>query len=257
MITAGVDMGVETVKVVIMEDKKIVGRAKALSGGAKRLSSAEAALGGALKEAGLSRGAIKAIAATGKGKFDIAFADKCVTEPITLAAASKFLCPGATTAVDVGADETLVVTLGKAKLVQEMALNEKCAAGFGTFLKTMARRLELSLDEMGKAPPIAEHGAKVNGGCVVFAEMDALSLLKQGTPPEKVASAITDAAAIRACVTINDITNSAMDCVALFGGLTKNAAFVRALEFYAKTSFVVPEDAEYAGAVGAALVAAG
>ena len=258
MITAGIDMGMENVKVVILQDGNIMGRGKGLSGGAKRASAAEAALGDALKEAGLARDAIAKIVATGKGKFDLPFADACVSEPVTTAKAAKFLCPEATTAMDVGADETVVVTLGedKDKPVLEMAINEKCAAGVGTFLKTMARRLELTQDEMGALPPKVADGAAVNDGCVVFAELDALNLLNEGVQPKEVASAVVDAAAIRACMTFNDITNQALDCVVLFGGLSKSPAFVHALKGYAKTDFVIPAESEYAGAIGAALVAA-
>ena len=256
MITAGIDMGLETVKAVIVEDGKILGRAKGLSGGAKRASAAEAALTEALKEAGLGRDKVEKIVATGKGKFDLPFADVKVSEPMTTARAARHLCPEATTAVDVGADETVVVTLGKDKPVLEMAINEKCAAGIGTLLRTMARRLELSLEEMSALPPKAQDAPAVNDGCAVFAELDALSLLNRGATPQEVAVAVTDAAAVRACMTINDITNPAMDAVALFGGVALNAAFVQALKAYAKADLVVPPDAEYAGALGAALTGA-
>jgi len=255
MITAGIDMGMENVKVVILKDEKILGRAKGLSGGARRASSAEAALGEALSEAGVARGDLAKIVATGKGKFDLPFADDCVTEAITTAMAAKFLCPTATTALDAGADETVVVTLGGKRPVMEMALNEKCAAGVGIFLRTMARRLGLSLEELSALPPKAAGGPSVNDGCVVFAELDALSLLNNGTPVKEVGSAMVDAAAVRVCMTLNDITIPARDHLVLFGGLSKNAAFVHALKAYAKAEFSVPDEAEYAGALGAALVA--
>ncbi|MDR0469322.1 MAG: acyl-CoA dehydratase activase [Peptococcaceae bacterium] len=252
MITAGIDMGVESVKVVIIGDGKVLGRGKNLSGGARRASAAEKALGDACKEAGLDRDKLEKIVATGKGKFDLPFADKTVSEVVTTARAAKFLCPEATTAVDAGADETVVVTLGKHKLIDEMAINEKCAAGAGTLLRTMARRLELTMDEMSGLPPISPDGPKVNDGCVVFAETDALGLLNMGATPKDIAIALTDAAAIRVCTAINDITNTKLNCVALFGGLVKNNAFVNALQKYAKLDFVIPEEAEYAGAIGAA-----
>ena len=252
MITAGIDMGVENVKAVILENGKILGRGKNLSGGAKRASAAEKALGDALKEAGLGREKVDKIVATGKGKFDIPFADKCVSEPIAAAQAAKHLYPEATTAIDAGADETVAVTLGKHKLVDEMTVNEKCAAGVGTLLKTMARRLELTMEEMNELPPIAPDGPVVNDGCVVFAETDALSLLNWGASPKEIAMAVTDAAAIRVCTAINDITNAKLNCVVLFGGLAKNKAFVNALQKYAKLDFVIPEEPEYAGAIGAA-----
>jgi benzoyl-CoA reductase subunit D len=252
LITAGIDMGIENVKVVIIENGKVLGRGKNLSGGAKRASAAEKALGDALKEAGMEREKLEKIVATGKGKFDLPFADKTVSEAVTTTRAAKFLCPEATTAIDAGADETVVVTVGKRKLVDEMAISEKCAAGVGTLLRTMARRLEWTMDEMSGLPPIAQDGPVVNDGCVVFAELDALNLLFKGVSPKEIAAALTEAAAIRVCTTINDITNTKANSMALFGGLAKNKAFVNALQKYAKLDFIVPEEAEYAGAIGAA-----
>jgi predicted CoA-substrate-specific enzyme activase len=257
IVTAGVHMGIENVKAVIMKNGKILGRGKTLSGGAKRSSAAEAALGDALKEARLAKSDIGKTVATGKGKFDLPFADDTVTEAITAAKAAEFLCPGATTAIDAGADETLVVTLGKDRPVLEMALNEKCAAGVGLLLKNIARRLDMTLEDMSAVPPKAPGGPSVNDGCAVFAELDALSLLNHGASATEVASAVTDAAAIRICMTYNDITIPATEKVALFGGLTKNAALVNALKLYAKTDLVIPDEAEYAGALGAALIGAG
>ena len=252
MITAGIDMGVENVKVVILDNGKVLGRGKNLSGGAKRASAAEKALEDALKEAGLEKGKLEKIVATGKGKFDIPFANKTVSEVVTTARAAQLLCPEATTAVDAGADETVVVTIGKRKLVDEMAISEKCAAGVGTLLRTMARRLELTMEEMNGLPAKAPDGPAVNDGCVVFAEMDALNLLFTGATTKEIAAALTDAAAARVCTTVNDITNTKSDCMVLFGGLAKNKAFVSALQKYAKLDFVIPEEAEYAGAIGAA-----
>ena len=256
MITVGIDVGMENVRAVVLKEEKIIGRGKGISGGAKRAASAQAVMESALKEAGLTRADVDKVYATGKGKFDLAFNDDYVTEPIAAAKAARFLCPDASTAVDAGADETIVVTLGQKKPILELALNEKCAAGVGIFLKAIARRLGLSMEEMGALPPKAAGGPAVNDGCIVFAELDALSLLNAGTSIKEVGSAAIDAAAVRVCMTMNDITIPATDCVVLFGGLAGNKAFVSALQGYAGIDFVIPAEAEYAGALGAALVAA-
>ena len=253
---AGIDVGIENVKAVIMKDGKVLGSSIGRSGGEKRAAAAEAVYGDALKAAGLGKNDVEKVVATGKGKFDLSFADDVVTEAITTAKAAEFLCPDATMAMDAGADETVAVTIGKDKLVPEMALNEKCAAGVGILIRNMARRLGMTLDEMGAAPPVAKGGPAVNDGCAVFAEMDALSLLNHGASATQVASAVADAAAVRICMTFNDITIPAKDKVALFGGLTKNKAVMDALKSYAKVDFVIPGEAEYAGAIGAALIAA-
>jgi predicted CoA-substrate-specific enzyme activase len=257
MITAGIDIGMENVKVAVMKDEKVLGRGRGVSGGAGRAAAAEAALGDALKEAGLAKGDVEKIVATGKGKFDLPFADEVVTEAIAAAKAAEYLCPGATTVIDAGADETLVATLGQDKPVLELAINEKCAAGVGILLKRIGRRLGMTPEEMSAVPPVAAGGPAVNDGCAVFAELDALSLLNHGASPREVASAVTDAAAVRVCMTFNDITIPAAEKVALFGGLTNNAAFIAALKSYAKVDLAIPAEADYAGAIGAALIGAG
>ena len=256
MISVGIDIGIENVKAVVVQDGQIKGRAKARSGGAGRNAAAEAARQAALDEAGLTAADIAGTVATGKGKFDVAFANRQVTEAVAAAKAAKHLRPDATCVMGLGADEMLVLTFAPEGNIGEAVLNEKCAAGVGSFLRKMAMFLDLTQDEMGGLPPIAPDGPTVNDGCVVFAELDALSLLNRGVPPTAVASALTDAAAIRACTVINDITIPALDCVVLVGGLTKNAAFVEALKARSGLDFVIPDDAEYAGALGAALLGA-
>ncbi|MDR1204871.1 MAG: acyl-CoA dehydratase activase [Peptococcaceae bacterium] len=255
MITAGIDMGYESVKIVLLKDGAVVGRAKGESGGAGREAAARKAWEEGLRNAGIAEGDVNRVVATGSGKYNVEFADDQITEGLSALKAIRFLCPDATAVIDAGADETLVATV-KGERIGEMAVNQKCAAGLGAFLSYMARRLELTLDEMsGLGRPGADSPA-VNDGCVVFAELEALSLLNQGASPEEVAAAVTEIAAVRASSVVNDITVPAWNRVALVGGLTKNTAFVNALKVHAGMDFVIPGEAEYAGAVGAALFAA-
>jgi benzoyl-CoA reductase subunit D len=248
----------ECVKAVVLKDGKIIGRAKGLSGGAKIAESAGRVWDGALQDAGVSASEVVRIAATGKGKYDVKLADKVYTELRAAVRAARFLIPSVTTVVDIGADETMAATVKPDGTVGQTLLNQKCAAGLGTFLKSMSWLLELSLDDMG-ALNIADSDANiaVNDGCVVFAEMDALSLLNRGIMPEAVAAAITKAVAVRANTTLNDITVPMNDCVVLFGGMTRNAAFITAWKALSGIDFVIPEDAEYGGALGASLMAMG
>jgi benzoyl-CoA reductase subunit D len=245
-------------KAVVLSDGKIIGRAKGLSGGARIAESAERVWEGALKDAGVSASDVARIAATGKGKYDVKLADKVYTEMRAAVRAARFLVPSVTTVVDIGADETMAATVKPDGTVGQTLLNQKCAAGLGTFLKSMSWLLELSLDDMSALNPADfDANATVNDGCVVFAEMDALSLLNRGITPKTVAAAVTKAVAVRANTTFNDITVPMNDCVVLLGGMTRNAAFIAAWEELAGIGFVIPEDAEYGGALGASLMAAG
>jgi benzoyl-CoA reductase subunit D len=255
LITAGIDMGYESVKIILLKDGKIVGRAKGESGGAGREAAARKAWEEGLRNAGIAESDVDRAVATGSGKYNVEFADDQVTEGLSALKAIRFLCPDATAGVTVGADETLALTI-QGDRMKEMVVNQKCAAGLGAFLSYMARRLELTPDEMsGLGRPGADDPA-VNDGCVVFAELEALSLLNQGVSPKAVAAAITEITAVRASSVVNDLTLPVGDRVALIGGLTKNAAFVNALKVHAGMGFTIPEEAEYAGALGAALFGA-
>jgi benzoyl-CoA reductase subunit D len=257
MITMGIDMGYENIKVVILKDGAVAGRAKSRSGGVKRLQHAEETMRAALKDAGLAEEQVEKRFATGKGKFDIeSIVDDVLTEPVTAVKAAEFLCPGATTVADIGADETVVMLLDENYRVPQLVTNEKCAAGVGSFLRNMARRLELSLEEMSELPPRKAGDPSVSDSCIVFGELDALNLLNNGVSPEDVAKAVTASAVIRATVSIRDITLENLSRLVIFGGVTKNKAFMRGVKDRLGVEPVIPEYAEYAGALGAALFAA-
>ena len=246
----GIDAGVETTKVVVMEDGKVVGKAKNSTGGIDRPEQIRKAYDAALEAAGIGENAVKAVFATGKAKFDIPLDAGRVTETIAAAYAARFLYPDATSVLSVGADETLAATLGDKRLVNEFVLNQKCTAGLGTFLTYLAKRLEIPIDETGIETVDA---GPINEGCVVFSELDALSLLNNGAEPGAVMASAVKAVAVRAASVANDLTLQSNEHAVLIGGLSKNMFFVRVLERILGYEFLIPEDAEFCGAIGAAI----
>jgi len=253
MITAGIDVGLEYVKAVVMKDGKVAGKAIGVSGGAGRPAAVQAVYDKALDAAGVKSDDVEKVVATGKGKFDVSFADDKVAEIITAAKAAKLVAANATTVVDAGADEIVVATLDGDK-IKEFVINQKCAAGLGLMLEWMAERLEMSIEELSALDgPL---NVTVNDGCIVFAELDALSLLNRGADVKEVAKALIEACAWRASTTINDIYKPDNACVVIMGGLVRNGAFLNALERISGIKFVIADDPEYGGAIGAAALAA-
>ncbi len=257
MITAGIDMGIQYIKAVIVRDGRVIAMDRGRSGGAGRGKAAEEVWQAALREAGLSAGEVDNVVATGQGKFDVAFARDNVVEPVADARAARFLYPDARAVVDIGADQVRVVTLGAGDAITEVVMNQKCAAGLGIFLMSMARMLDMTLDEMGALSGSPAGGVVVNDGCAVFAEMDALGLLNRNVSREEVARAVLQAATVRINSVLNDKIRPPKDATVLVGGASKNTALVDALQKRSEIRFLIPERAEYAGALGAALIAAG
>jgi benzoyl-CoA reductase subunit D len=254
MITAGIDVGIESLKAVILKDGKVLARGTGLSGGANRAGAVEQVWGEALAAAKLKPADVGKVIATGQGKNDVRFAQERVTEPAADARAARFLYPQATSVVDIGADQVRVATLGPQNNILEVVLNQKCAAGLGIFLKSMARTLGMMLEEMSSISGTGK--AVVNDGCSVFAEMDALGLLNRNVPREDIARAIIEAVAVRVNSILNDKIKPAKDTTVLVGGVSRNQALVNALKRRSGINFIIPEQAEYAGALGTALMAA-
>ncbi len=252
MITAGIDVGVEYTKAVVLRNGAVAGKACGPSGGAGRLAAVRAIYEAALTAAGIRAEEVGKAFATGKGKFDAPFADGRLAEVVTAARAAVLSAPGATMVIDAGADETAVAVLDGEK-IREFVLNQKCAAGLGLFLESMAERFEMTIDELSALT--GPSAVTVNDGCVVFAEQDALGLANRGADLREVCKAAIEAGAWRAYTTINDIYRPVTSCVVLMGGLAKNAAFVAALERISGMKLTLCDDPQYAPAIGAASLA--
>ena len=253
MITAGIDVGLENTKAVILKDGKVAGKACGASGGAGRPAAIQAIYDKALKEAGVSASNVAKVIATGKGKFDVAFAADQLTEALTASKAARLMNPDVTTAVDIGADEIVVATLD-GETIKEFVINQKCGAGLGLLLEKMADRFDMTIADV--AALNGPSSVVVNEGCIVCMELDALSLSNQGKDLKEIVKALNVACAWRANATINDIYKPNNKCVVLMGGMVKNSAFVKALEEISGIKFVQHADPEFAGAIGAAAIAA-
>ena len=79
MITAGIDIGSRTTKVIILDGNKTVAK-EICSTGWKPTESAEKVFSIALESANILKADIKKIIATGYGRIMLPFADETVTE---------------------------------------------------------------------------------------------------------------------------------------------------------------------------------
>ncbi len=252
MITAGIDMGAKNIRVVILKDGEVVARAEKLAG-FETEESAEAALNEALKAAGMKLDQIEKIFATGAGRKSAPHAHDSVTEVGAAAKGAVKLVPQARTVIDVGAEEGRAIKVDETGKVIDFAINEKCAAGAGSFTEAMARALEVSLPEFGQLSLKSTKTIPMNAQCAVFAESEVVSLLHAKTPKEDISRAVHDAIADRIISMARRVGVNPE--VALIGAVSRNLGFVDSLKRGLEREVIVPEGAEYVGAYGAALAA--
>jgi predicted CoA-substrate-specific enzyme activase len=256
MITAGIDAGLMNTKIVVLRDGEVIARASGATGGGGRREAINKVWDDALNAAGAAVSEVNLTVATGMGKEDVTFSGGTVVESVAAARAARFLYPGAASVVDAGADQTRVVTLGEGASITEVVMNQKCMAGLGLLLETAADRLEMTLEEMSALGPEFGDPIPLNDGCPVFAEQGALELLNRGVPKREVADAVTNVVVVRLLSILNDKIKPKKDGTALIGGLAKNAAVTERLRRCSGIDFLIPEAAEYGGALGAAVFAA-
>ncbi len=158
------------------------------------------------------------------------------------------------TVVDVGGQDSKVITFDREGLVQHFAMNDRCAAGTGRFLEVMARVLEVDLAGLDRLALAAARPVRLNSTCTVFAESEVVSLLAEGTPPEPVAAGLFESVA-------QQVAGLAESCswqpaVLFDGGPSRSTALQRAVSRRLGTRVLVPPCGQFATALGAALLAA-
>lgn len=255
MITAGIDAGIENIKAVVLKDGEVLARGTAPSGGTGRAKAVEQLYQEVLAQAGVKTSEVNKVVATGMGKWDVPFAEARVVEPVADARAAAFLAPEAGALIDIGADQWRAVTYDSTGKIKKYSLNHKCAAGVGLYLESMAMALGLSLEEMSWIKDGARN-VIVNDQCAVLGELDVVTLIHDNAETAGIVQAINAAAATKLAAMVNEMTGGIGTEAVLMGGVAANAGLVKAFEQHLGVNFIIPEQPQYGGALGAALMAA-
>jgi len=253
MISAGIDMGTQMVKIAILKDNQIIAQSQQVSG-FEPTKAAEQAFKEALQNANLSREDIQHITATGAGVNMTPFSDSTVSMMGADAKAGAYFFPSARTVIDVGAEDARAVKCDERGAMLDFIVNARCAAGAGTFIEAMARALEVEIENMGSLSMKAERASPINASCVIFAESDVVSLIHKEEPKSEIARAIFDAMAERVSSMVHRLGIN--PDIILVGGVAKDVGFVASLKRRMGKEILIPEKPIFAGAVGASLIAA-
>ena len=254
MITAGIDCGAKNTKTIIMKDGKIIGKGNQLTGFDQK-QAVENSLAEAIQAAGIARDEIQRIGGTGSGKNAIAMADDDVNDIKAMSKGAHYFFPNARTVVDVGAEEGRAAKMDESGNPIDFAINEKCAAGAGSFIEAMARALEVTIEEMGRLCLQSDKDIPMNAQCAIFAESEVVGLIHAKTDRSDISKAIHDSMAGRIVSMIRRI--GVNEDIAMLGGVGRNPGFVTAMLRELKVEKIyIPAEPEFGEAAGAAVVAA-
>ena len=252
MITVGMDLGTQRVKAVVLKDGTVAGRGQKFSG-FDPTKTAEEAVADALKEANVQLNDVAHFAATGSAVDMAPYQNSTVSMMGADAKAGVHLVPNARTIIDVGAEEARAIKCDERGIMMDFVVNERCAAGAGAFIEAMARALEVKLEDMGPLSLKAERASPINASCVIFGESDVVSLIHRQESKPEIARAVFDAMADRVSSMIHRLGVNPE--VVLVGGVAKDVGFVASLNRKLGLNVVIPDNPDYTGALGAALIA--
>ncbi|MBM4278671.1 MAG: CoA activase [Deltaproteobacteria bacterium] len=249
MIVTGIDVGGQNVHIVIKKDGQILGKGSAPTG-IKKAEAVKTLYDKVLKQADLSIKDVERVVATGIAAKRVSFANSFISDVAADARGVMRLFPNARTIIDVGAEEGRAIKVAPDGKVFDFAINDKCAAGTGTFVEAMSRALEVSIEEMAKIALDSTKSIPMNAQCAVFGESEVVSLIHQNISKPDISRAVMDAVAGRVG-SIARVVGLEKDVV-LVGGMAKNVGFVNSLQKNIEMEIIVPDDPDYMGALGAA-----
>lgn len=252
MICAGIDSGIRRTKAVLVRDGEVIARSVCPTDWEPR-EAAGTALRGALAAASLERGDIQAVAVTGigKDKTELPLAISGINAAV---AGALVVCPECRSVIDLGAEGIRAVNIDDRGGVGNFAVNDKCASGAGAFLETMARIVDVPVQNLGTLALDRTESIGIDTQCVVFAESEVISLIHQQVSPPNIIHAIHQGLA-------NKIGSIALragvrEPLLMIGAAAANADLVECLEAKLGCSIEVPAEYEFVSALGAAAFAA-
>lgn len=255
MLYAGVDVGSRTIKVVIIdENERQIVASGICDQGIRQASLALELFDQVLKDAGIDRGDIARIIATGYGRNAIEWADMTVTEITCQANGIRHQYPDVRTIIDIGGQDSKVIRLDERGIVYDFVMNDRCAAGTGRFLEIVAERLEIGLKELGMMAEAAVHPSVISSMCAVFAETEIVGLLAGEECPADLAAGVQQAVAKRIVSMLGSRINGP---VVFTGGVALIPGMALTLETMMERTVIIAEAPQATAALGAAVIACG
>ena len=246
MRSVGLDIGSRTIGMVELADGRMVASQVVLTG-VNPLERCRQLLDG--REA-------EVLVATGYGRHLVAehLGAEVISEIQAHAQGARCLYPDVRTVIDAGGQDSKAMALTPQGRVLKFEMNDRCAAGTGRFLETMAQALGLTVEEFGDfALGAAGPSIKISSMCTVFAESEVVSLLARNQDGRRIALGLHEAIVDRLATLVRRV--GCQERLVFSGGVALNRGVVKLLGERLGIPPTVPPQPQLIGALGAALSA--
>ena len=251
----GLDVGATYTKGMVMDEERRVVAQSLVKTGFNLAGAAEKAYREALAEGRLAPEDIDYVASTGYGRYLVPMRDIQITELTCHARGAAYLFPMTRTVLDAGGQTVKAIKVDERGKVRAFRLNDKCAAGTGAFLDKTARYMGLDTSTTGELATRSLAPVTISSVCAVFAESEVINHLTAGAKPEDIMYGAVLSLAGRAIQLMKRVGMEPE--VTFVGGMSRNAAFVKALAAELGRTVNVPagELGQFNGSLGACLLA--
>jgi predicted CoA-substrate-specific enzyme activase len=249
---AGIDVGsTSTELVVVDENSDVVAFAKEPTSGDVQKAVQNAI--SVVEQKGIGLNDFDMVVSTGYGRKYVECASKNITEITCYAKGVGKLFPDARTIIDIGGQDSKVISLAEKGVVKKFLMNDKCAAGTGKFLELIGRIFDKDLCELGELSMNAKEKITISSMCAVFAESEIISLISKGKRIEDIIASAHRAVCERVVNLLKrvGIENKIVFC----GGVAKNVGMINTFKELLQQDIYTPDNVFIVGAVGAALFA--
>lgn len=144
--------------------------------------------------------------------------------------------------LDIGGQDVKIIKVENG-IITDLELNEKCAASCGRYLENMANVLEISLDEMSKH---YKEPVELNSTCAVFSESELIGKIAEGTSFENLCAGVNYSLYKRLKPLLTKFKGRKL---VISGGVANNYAVKK----YLKNDYdeiIEMEDPQFNGAIG-------
>ena len=244
---AGIDIGSRTIELVVVDDSGEIEASLQADTGFDPITEAKTLVDGIRYDR---------IMATGYGRnlFEISFDAPTVTEIKAHARGARAIFSEALTVLDIGGQDSKAISLFENGKVKKFEMNDRCAAGTGKFLEVMAKTLGYDIEEFGREALLAENDLNISSMCTVFAESEVTSLIAKGNNRREIARGLHTSVIRRAAGMINRVSSEGD--IVFTGGVAKNPCMAAFLAEKLGRKVLIPENPQFIGALGAALLSA-
>lgn len=163
------------------------------------------------------------------------------------------LYPEVRTIFEIGGQDSKIILVNNG-IVSDYAMNTLCAAGTGAFISSLAKRLNVRIEDVGSVAFSSTNRVNIAARCTVFAESDLIHKIQAGYKKEDIIAGVCRAIAVNY---INNVAKGKkiIKPIVFNGGVSKNMAVVKAFEEITGEKIIVNKNSHLMGAFGIAIMA--